>query len=97
MVAEPSAAPRILPSIVEPLWSSSEPVEPVRRKRSSVRPRREQMELIWLRQPLRMRKTRTCRRSVSRQSRAADRNGALDDAEDANACSMTFSLHKVRV
>lgn len=35
VVAEPSAAPRILPSIVEPVWSSSEPVEPARRKRSS--------------------------------------------------------------
>jgi hypothetical protein len=41
---ERAPAPRILPSIVEPLWSSSEPVEPVRRKRSSVEARRGQME-----------------------------------------------------
>ncbi len=34
-VADPSPAPRILPSIVEPVWSNSEPVEPVRHKRSS--------------------------------------------------------------
>lgn len=34
-VAEPSVAPRILPSIVDPVWSSSAVVEPVRRKRSS--------------------------------------------------------------
>lgn len=34
-VAEPSVAPRILPSIVEPVWSSSAAVEPVRRKHSS--------------------------------------------------------------
>src|SRR3954453_16423711 len=41
---ERAPAPRILPSIVEPLWSSSEPVEPVRRKRSSVQACRGQME-----------------------------------------------------
>jgi hypothetical protein len=29
VVPEPSAAPRILPSIVDPLWSRSEPIEPV--------------------------------------------------------------------
>jgi hypothetical protein len=34
-VAEPSVAPRILPSIVEPVWSSSAAVEPVRREHSS--------------------------------------------------------------
>ncbi|MPR12610.1 hypothetical protein [Microvirga tunisiensis] len=34
-VAEPAAAPRILPSIVEPVWSNSEAVEPVRRRRRS--------------------------------------------------------------
>jgi hypothetical protein len=34
-VAEQPAPRRILPSIVEPVWSSVEPVEPVRRKRAS--------------------------------------------------------------
>ena len=34
-VAEPSVAPRILPRIVKPLWSSSAAVEPIRRKYSS--------------------------------------------------------------
>jgi hypothetical protein len=34
-VAEQSAPRRILPSIVEPAWGRSEPVEPVRRKRAS--------------------------------------------------------------
>lgn len=43
-VAEPSAAPRILPSIVEPVWSSPAPVEPVQRKRSSGRGSPEQIE-----------------------------------------------------
>jgi hypothetical protein len=44
-VAEPSPAPRILPSIVESVWSGSEPVEPIRHKRSSVETNRGQMEL----------------------------------------------------
>jgi hypothetical protein len=43
-IVEGAPAPRILPSIVEPLRSSSEPVEPVRRKRSSVEARRGQMK-----------------------------------------------------
>ncbi|PVE20864.1 hypothetical protein DC522_29920 [Microvirga sp. KLBC 81] len=34
-VAEPAAAPRILPSIVEPVWRNSEAAEPVRRTRRS--------------------------------------------------------------
>ncbi len=45
VVPEPSAALRILPSIVEPVWSRSEPVEPVPRKRPSVEANRRQMEL----------------------------------------------------
>jgi hypothetical protein len=44
VVPEPSAAPRILPSIVEPVWSNSEPVEPFRRKRSSREANRGQIE-----------------------------------------------------
>jgi hypothetical protein len=44
VLPEPSAAPRILPSIVEPVWSGSEPVETARRKRPSVEANREQME-----------------------------------------------------
>ena len=44
VVPEPAAAPRILPSIVEPAWSSAEPVETVRRKRPSVEANRGQME-----------------------------------------------------
>jgi hypothetical protein len=44
-VVAPSAAPRILPSIVEPVWSSSEPVEPVRRKSSPrSKPNQSQMK-----------------------------------------------------
>ena len=43
-VAEPTSAPRILPSIVEPMWSRSEPAEPTRRKRSSGQTKRAQME-----------------------------------------------------
>jgi hypothetical protein len=42
--AKPSAAPRILPSIVGLVWSSSEPVEPVHRKRSPVGGSRGQLE-----------------------------------------------------
>jgi hypothetical protein len=45
VVPEPPAAPRILPSIVEPLWSSSEPAEPARRKRPAGEANRGQMEL----------------------------------------------------
>ena len=44
-VAEPSPASRILPSIVGSVWSGSEPVEPIRHKRSSVETNRGQMEL----------------------------------------------------
>ena len=44
-VAGPSPAPRILPSIVESVWSGSEPVEPIRHKRSSVETNRGQIEL----------------------------------------------------
>ena len=43
-VAEPISAPRILPSVVEPMWSRSEPAEPTRRKRSSGQSKRAQME-----------------------------------------------------
>lgn len=43
-VAGPSAAPRILPSIVEPVWSRSVPVEPVQRNRSSGKASPEQIE-----------------------------------------------------
>jgi hypothetical protein len=42
--AEPSAAPRILPSIVEPVWGGSEPIKIVRRKRSSGEANRGQVE-----------------------------------------------------
>ncbi len=43
--AEPPAVPRILPSIVEPVWSNSESFQPVRQKRSSAKVNRGQMEL----------------------------------------------------
>ena len=43
-VAEPTSAPRILPSIVEPLWNRPEPAEPARRKRSSGQTKPGQME-----------------------------------------------------
>jgi hypothetical protein len=42
--AAPPPVPRILPSIVEPVWSNSEPLEPVHRKHSSVEANRGQME-----------------------------------------------------
>jgi hypothetical protein len=44
VVPEPSATPRILPSIAEPMWSSSEPVETARHKRSSGEANRGQTE-----------------------------------------------------
>jgi hypothetical protein len=45
-MTEAMAAPRILPSIVEPVWSNPEPAEPVHRKRSSVvKPKEGQIEL----------------------------------------------------
>jgi hypothetical protein len=45
-VAKPFAAPRILPSILEPVWSNSEAVEPVRRKSSpKSKPDQGQMNL----------------------------------------------------
>jgi hypothetical protein len=43
-VADPVPVPRILPSILGPVWSSSEPVEPVRRKRSSMKVSRGHLE-----------------------------------------------------
>ena len=42
--AEATPAPRILPSIVEPMWSRSEAAEPARRTRSSGATKRGQME-----------------------------------------------------
>jgi hypothetical protein len=44
VVPEPSAALRNLPRIVEPVWSSSEPVETARHKRPSVEVNRVQIE-----------------------------------------------------
>lgn len=45
-MSEQTAPRRILPSLVEPEWSSPEPVEPVRRKRSSKsKAQQEQVEL----------------------------------------------------
>jgi hypothetical protein len=44
VVPEPSATPRILPSIAEPMWSSSEPVAPARRKLPSVEANQGQTE-----------------------------------------------------
>jgi hypothetical protein len=47
-VAEPSAPPRrILPSIIEPFSSGSEPVEPVRQKRSVGAAPQRQIEFDW--------------------------------------------------
>jgi len=43
--AEPSPVPRILPSIVEPMWSSLGATELVRRNDSAAETHREQMEL----------------------------------------------------
>ena len=42
--AEATPAPRILPSIVAPMWGRSEPAAPARRTRSSGEAKREQME-----------------------------------------------------
>ncbi len=43
--AELAPAPRILQNIIEPVRSSSEPAEPVRRKRASAEANRDQMAL----------------------------------------------------
>jgi hypothetical protein len=43
-VAAPTAAPRILPSIVEPMWNQAEPAALVHRKRSPEQTTREQMD-----------------------------------------------------
>ncbi|NBJ13624.1 hypothetical protein [Microvirga arsenatis] len=43
--AELATAPRILQSIVEPVWGSAEPVEPVCREPSSEQDNQEQIEL----------------------------------------------------
>jgi hypothetical protein len=45
VVAKPSAAPRILPSIVESVLSNSDPIQPIRYKRSSAKVTRGHMEL----------------------------------------------------
>src|SRR4051794_21540345 len=43
--AQPAVAPRILPSIVEPVWRNPEPDKPIRRKQSSAAERHsEQIE-----------------------------------------------------
>jgi hypothetical protein len=45
-IIEPGAARRILPSILEPVWSNSEPLEPVHRRRSpKVKANRGQIEV----------------------------------------------------
>jgi hypothetical protein len=78
---ERAPAPRILPSIVEPLWSSSEPVEPVRRKRSSVKARREQMESNLTATAFEDAETAHAGDHVSARA-VPQTDGALDDAED---------------
>jgi hypothetical protein len=78
---ERASAPRILPSIVEPLWSSSEPVEPVRRKRSSVRARREQMESNLTATAFEDAEAAHAGDHVSARA-VPQTDGALDDAED---------------
>lgn len=78
---ERAPAPRILPSIVEPLWSSSEPIEPVRRKRSSVKPRREQMESNLTATAFEDAESAHAGDQVSARA-VPQTDGALDDAED---------------
>ncbi|MBQ0820569.1 hypothetical protein KBI52_10175 [Microvirga sp. HBU67558] len=78
---EQAPAPRILPSIVEPVWSSSEPVEPVRRKRSSVETRREQMEFDLTATAFEDAETTHAGDQV-RGRAVPQTDGALDDAED---------------
>ncbi|MBQ0821226.1 MULTISPECIES: hypothetical protein [Microvirga] len=43
--AKPSPVPRMLLSIIEPIWGSSDPAEPARRKHSAPGGNREQVEL----------------------------------------------------
>jgi hypothetical protein len=78
---ERAPAPRILPSIVEPSWSSSEPVEPVRRKRSSVKPRREQMEFNLTAAAFEDAENAHAGDHVSARA-VPQTDGALDGAED---------------
>ncbi|EIM24395.1 hypothetical protein [Microvirga lotononidis] len=78
---EPAPAPRILQSIVESVWNSPEPVEPVRRKRSSVEIRREQMESDLTATAFEDAKTTHVGDQVSCGA-VPQTDGALDDAED---------------
>jgi len=79
---EPSAAPRILPSIVEPLWSSSEPVETARRKRPSVEANRGQMEFNLAASTSEGVADAPAEAPMSAEA-MPQTNRALDDSEDA--------------
>jgi hypothetical protein len=81
-MAAPSAAPRILPSIIESMWSSSEPVESVRRKHSSMEGNREQIEFdLTATASEDAEDTHAGERATARAVPRTD--GALADAEDA--------------
>ena len=89
VVAEPSAAPRILPSIVEPMWSSSEPVEPVRCKRSSGETGRDQIEFDLAASASEDMEDTPMKRKLA----GAWQNAVVEE----HGLSMTVILHKVRV
>jgi hypothetical protein len=84
LVPEPSAAPRILPSIVEPVWSGSEPVETVRPKRPSVEANRGQMEFILDASASEDVADAPAEAPVSAEAMPPT-DGALEDAEDATS------------
>jgi hypothetical protein len=78
---ERAPAPRILPSIVEHLWSSSEPVESVRRKRSSIEACRGQMESNLTATAFENAENAHAGDHVSARA-VPQTDGALDDAKD---------------
>jgi hypothetical protein len=77
---ERAPAPRILPSIVEPVWGSSEPVEPVRRNRFSVKARRGQMKSDRTATDFEVAENAHAGDQVSARA-VPQTDGALDDAE----------------
>ena len=83
-VPEPSAAPRILPSIVEPVWRSSEPVETARRKHPSAEANRGQMEFNLDASASEVVADAPAEAPVSAEAMPPT-DGSLDDAEDATS------------
>lgn len=77
---ERAPAPRILPSIIEPLRSSSEPVEPIRCKRFSAKARRGQIKFDLAATAFEDAESAHAGDQVSARA-VPQTDGALDDAE----------------